>query len=45
MEVKYTLYDVQAGTVITACVTFCPRKDSAVSFILPRTIADISSGV
>jgi hypothetical protein len=35
----------QAGTVTTACVTFFPRKASVVSFILPRTIAEITSGV
>lgn len=33
-----------AGTVTTACVTECPRKASAVSFILVRTAALISSG-
>ena len=37
--------DVQAGTVTTALVTFSPRNDSAVSFILLRTMAEISSGV
>lgn len=35
----------QAGTVTTACVTFSPRYASAVSFILIRTMALISSGV
>jgi hypothetical protein len=35
----------QTGTVTTACVTFFPRKASAVSFILLRTIAEISSGI
>lgn len=36
---------VQAGTVTTAWVTFLPRYASAVSFILVKTIAEISSGV
>mmetsp|Transcript_29772 Transcript_29772/g.77015 ORF Transcript_29772/g.77015 Transcript_29772/m.77015 type:complete len:450 (+) Transcript_29772:691-2040(+) len=33
-----------AGTVTTAFLTSLPRKTSAVSFILTRTIAEISSG-
>jgi hypothetical protein len=33
------------GTVTTAFFTFLPRKASAVSFILTRTMAEISSGV
>lgn len=33
-----------AGTVTTACVTGSPRKDSAISFILRRTMPEISSG-
>lgn len=34
-----------AGTVITACFTRSPRYASAVSFILVRTMALISSGL
>uniref|UniRef100_A0A147BNQ5 Uncharacterized protein n=1 Tax=Ixodes ricinus TaxID=34613 RepID=A0A147BNQ5_IXORI len=34
-----------AGTVITASLTFWPRKASAVSFILVSTMALISSGL
>jgi len=33
-----------AGTVITASVTFSPRYSSAVCFILPRIMAEISGG-
>mmetsp|Transcript_5011 Transcript_5011/g.10806 ORF Transcript_5011/g.10806 Transcript_5011/m.10806 type:complete len:204 (+) Transcript_5011:1281-1892(+) len=33
-----------AGTVTTAFFTSCPRKDSAISFILRSTIPEISSG-
>mmetsp|Transcript_41507 Transcript_41507/g.124036 ORF Transcript_41507/g.124036 Transcript_41507/m.124036 type:complete len:450 (+) Transcript_41507:629-1978(+) len=34
-----------AGTVTTACFTSLPRKPSAVSFILPKIMAEISSGL
>jgi len=36
---------LHAGTVITACVTGCPKYASAVSFIFIKTVALISSGV
>ena len=34
-----------AGTVITASVISSPKYDSAISFILTRTILEISSGL